>query len=371
MQERNGCTHNRIGELAHDAEHVSVSPMPDDDPTFEEEMEAMEKAPLVRGREILTRCGFASPPPDAVPESEVTGRLWELLYALAARRIFLHCTDHLTDAELYRWLHEEWLAEEQQDIDPRFGWNCRVDATGAGSDDPDDIWLRFYADDEERALCSVTDDKPLPPREEKKVNRDAFMPEPPIPPPGGDGGLPLDFDEEEDDLERADPLGLKDVDREIGAAPPPPPPVFQEPPAADKWERPVDQMQRTGFTPVPPDEITDAAVTPLLWELLHQLACRGFYVLHTDHLGDRQLYEQLWKYGIREDAQVPGKRSQTAAWFHDMIGSGSEEDTMIDLRFYSDDDSRELWLERWPDFPMPARQKPPYNRDWRLPKGPF
>lgn len=345
--------------------------MPDDDPTFDEEMEAMENAPMCRGRDILARQGFASPPPGTVPEGEVAGRIWELIYAMAARRHFVHSTDHLTDAEFYEWLHREWLDREHADIDPQFGWNCRCDAMDSGGGDPDDIWVRFYADDEERAWCAGTEKRDLPPREPKRANRDAFMPEPPIPPPGGDGGIGIDLDEDDDDIERADPLGLKEVDREIGAAPPAPIAFHDDDAPTEQWERPVDLMQRTGFTPIPPAEVTDAAVAPVLWEMLHQLACRGFYVLHTDHLSDRQLYECLWKYGIREDAQLPGQRSRTAAWFHDLIGSGSEEDTQIEFRYYADDASRELWLEQWPDYPMPPREKPRYHRDWRLPKGPF
>lgn len=137
------------------------------------------------------------------------------------------------------------------------------------------------------------------------------------------------------------------------------------------WQRPMDQLQRTGAAPIPPAELTDETLPAKLWELLHHLACRSFYVLHTDHLSDRELYAALWNCGLRDDALMPGKRSRTGGWFHDFIGSGSEEDNQVSLRFYATDDERAEHAQDWPDDPLPPREKPPFNRDWRVPKGPF
>ena len=39
------------------------------------------------------------------------------LYALAARRTYLHCTDHLSDSELYVWLHD-FLDDPAPDVPP-------------------------------------------------------------------------------------------------------------------------------------------------------------------------------------------------------------------------------------------------------------
>lgn len=64
----------------------------DDEPTFEGEMDAVENAPLLRGRDILARCGFVSPPPDSVPQDLIAGRIRELIYAMATRRFFANFT---------------------------------------------------------------------------------------------------------------------------------------------------------------------------------------------------------------------------------------------------------------------------------------
>src|SRR5262249_38277309 len=136
------------------------------------------------------------------------------------------------------------------------------------------------------------------------------------------------------------------------------------------WQRPIDELAARHLAPLPPDELTDEALPPCLWQLLHNLACRGFYVLHTDHLSDRALYELLWKRGLREEAILPG-RSRTGGFFYDTIGSYDEEDLDIFNRFYATEKDRARHLAEDPNSSLPPREEPPFCRDWRLPKGPF
>ena len=139
----------------------------------------------------------------------------------------------------------------------------------------------------------------------------------------------------------------------------------------DGWQRPIDQLAQQGDAPLPPAELTDEILTAKLWELLHSLACRGFYVQHTDHLGDRALYTALWEKGLREEAILPGTRSRSAAWFHDFIGSYGPEDMQIFHRYYEDEERRARHLAEYPNEEIPPRETPPFSRDWRVPKGPF
>ncbi|HLJ25854.1 MAG TPA: hypothetical protein VKY85_04025 [Candidatus Angelobacter sp.] len=50
------------------------------------------------------------------------------------------------------------------------------------------------------------------------------------------------------------------------------------------------------------------------------------------------------------------------------LGSGSEEDNQLYLKYYADDDWRRHWHENFPNDPLPAREDPPYDRDRLLPK---
>jgi hypothetical protein len=321
-------------------------------------------------RELFRRLGFEPPPSSALDEFKLRGWLWQFIYALAGRRFFLHHTDHLCDRALYLWLHEKWFPEDVADIPPEAELNCRVEVTGVGAESDEMIWLRHFAAEADRRQWALDfGEEGLPPHEDPPHDRDRWLPKPPaIPPDTSDADL---FPAEDDPADDSDPLGLEAVDAEIRAElgiENLSGPADGEPP--EVWQRPIDQLPAGGANLLPPDELTDDTLEPKLWELLHNLACRGFYVLHTDHLNNRELYTELWRSGLREQALLPGK-SNTGGWYHDPIGSGSPTDAQIWLRFYATDEQRARHAREWPEAPMPAKEKPAHNRDWRLPKGPF
>jgi hypothetical protein len=39
--------------------------------------------------------------------------------------------------------------------------------------------------------------------------------------------------------------------------------------------------------------------------------------------------------------------------------------------YYASDEDRAKYAKDWPKDKIPPKEKPPFNRDWRLPKGPF
>jgi hypothetical protein len=353
-----------------------------------------EDAEWMPARAILGKYGFPPLRPEEVGDEGLRGRLWELIYALAARRIYLNSTDHLDDRTLYAWL-DTFLDKDCADCPLEARSNCDVDVSdfAHGGDEAVQTWLRFFATEKERSIWQHSfSGGPPPPRERPPYDRDRFLPEPPLPPPPPpEWTLPLDDDEEP-------PFGdskLADVDREIRieklkneiaeaaggemqqASSDDLPPAIEEAFLAqvrdlerDGWQRPIDDLATHGATPLPPEELTDETLTAKLWELLHNLACRGFYVLHTDHLSDRALYEVLWKKGLREEAILPG-RSRTGGYFYDTIGSYGPEDMAVFHRSYESEDSRAKHLAEYPNEKIPARETPPFSRDWRLPNGPF
>ena len=323
-------------------------------------------------RDLFRKLGYAPLPPAALDDFQLRGRLWEFIYALAGRRFYLHDSNHLNDHELYLWLHDSWFNEQVADIPFEADWNCHVGVLDVANESERDeqIRLRCFATEKERTEWSLRNPhKELPRRQTAPYDRDHWLPEPPgIPPDSGDEQL---FFEDDDEHDESDPLGLEAVDTEIA------PQKERELLAAitdgeqpEGWQRPIDQLQKTGGTLLPPDELTDETITAKLWELLHNLALQGFYVSHTNHLNDRELYAELWMRGLRDEALLPGK-CKSGGWFHDLLGSWGEDELQPWLRFYASDAERAQHSKDYPQDKIPPKQKPSFNRDWRLPKGPF
>jgi hypothetical protein len=352
-----------------------------DSPEF---IDPAEDCPCRSRREIFAHSGYAPLSPSELDDRQLPGRLWEWLYAAAARRFFLCSTNHLSDRELYTLLWEQWLDEPTADIplDAETNTTTIITEFNAGGMTHEEIFLRYYADEGDQELWHSTDPEfVFPPHQDPPYDRDRFLPVPPIPLEAHAGWLPGDDDPSEND--EPDPLGLAGADDEIAAAKPesiPGTPPSDQPDSAleaqlrasepENWTPPAQQFAEQNIPLLPPAEITDETLTPILWELLHNLALRGFYVLHTEHLSDSELYAELWGRGLRDPAHLPG-RNPRGGWFHDFLGSWGEDDMQLWLRYYATDQERAKHAADWPKDAIPAKEKPPFNRDWRLPKGPF
>lgn len=123
----------------------------------------------------LRRLGLEFPPGDGLPRMQVTALLEQLIDALARRRVFLHHTDHLGDRALYAFLRERVLTAEKQAIPPAAGGAWVVDLLGAWSEEDLAIWLRYYADDDEREEARDAGRR-VPRRERLPRRRDAQLP---------------------------------------------------------------------------------------------------------------------------------------------------------------------------------------------------
>ena len=115
----------------------------------------------------------------------------------------------------------------------------------------------------------------------------------------------------------------------------------------------------------PSAELDDASLAEKLEEVIQALATMRCFLYQTDHLSDRELYEWLWLDGLREE--TPDITGLGGAWHTSPIGAGTEEDTLIDLRYYATEEKRARWHEEFPDDTMPSHRALPYDRDKKLP----
>lgn len=126
-------------------------------------------------------------------------------------------------------------------------------------------------------------------------------------------------------------------------------------------------LESAGVELPSPQELDDQRISDKLWEVVHALAGMNCYLSQTDHWSDRELYEHLWSETLHEfTPDFP----PNSGWTHhiDFLSTGSEEDNLLYLKYYADDEYRNRWHEDWPDDFIPPHEDPPYDRDSKLPK---
>ena len=127
---------------------------------------------------------------------------------------------------------------------------------------------------------------------------------------------------------------------------------YERTPLTTPFERLVD----AGVELPEAEAMSDADLHAKLWEVIHALAEQRTYLLHTDHLSDRELYAHLWSESLRE---MGGVLAMGEGWTHfiDILGSGSEEDSQICLRYYDTPEERARWAKEWPNDVIPPQRR--------------
>lgn len=133
------------------------------------------------------------------------------------------------------------------------------------------------------------------------------------------------------------------------------------------WTTHFHQLETAGVSLPPPESLSDQELTTKLWDVIHKLALLRVFITETDHLSDRELYTHLWTDSLREESKALPV-APNSAYHIQMLGSGSEEDNLLYLKYYADDASRQHWQEEFPNNPVPRHEDPPYDRDRVLPK---
>ncbi|HEY3581335.1 MAG TPA: hypothetical protein VGK82_12350 [Pyrinomonadaceae bacterium] len=129
-------------------------------------------------------------------------------------------------------------------------------------------------------------------------------------------------------------------------------------------------LENSGLEVPPPDQFDDDTLSAKLTEIIERMASLGAYLLHTNHLSDRALYEYLYHDGLREEA-VLFPENPSYAYMIDLTGSGSEEDNQTFLKYYADEQYRQQWASDWPADNIPDHEDAPFDRDRFLPQSPI
>ena len=101
------------------------------------------------------------PRPFVLEDHDLNAILWDVIRKLYQQRIILDFTDHLSDRELYCLIYRDILPAREKKVD--LGTNyLHWDCSHAGGDP--EIWLRYYATDDERNAWTEAYRQPLPER---------------------------------------------------------------------------------------------------------------------------------------------------------------------------------------------------------------
>jgi hypothetical protein len=130
-----------------------------------------------------------------------------------------------------------------------------------------------------------------------------------------------------------------------------------------------DLLIEQGARLPPPETLGDGEVTTKLWEVIGRLAGLCVFLANTDHLSDRQLYEQLWGALLREPPWERADASIGGCTFIDVVATGDRDGVMTWLRYYADDGARRDWQGELEEggLGLPPRSTPPHDRDRHLP----
>jgi hypothetical protein len=122
--------------------------------------------------EVLRARGVEIPKEPPGEEAVLRAKLMEIIEEMFEIGIVVEQTDHLSDAELYRFLVDDALLEE-----------TLISIGGGGAwhispvrDEDSDIYLRYYADDETRERWHREFGCVLPPKEKLPYDRDRLLP---------------------------------------------------------------------------------------------------------------------------------------------------------------------------------------------------
>lgn len=131
------------------------------------------------------------------------------------------------------------------------------------------------------------------------------------------------------------------------------------------WTTNRRQLRELGLEVAPLSDLAPDEVPGRLREVIDGLSRLNIFLLHTDHLGDLELYRRLSEEILDEDVRdipvCPGVRE-----YIDLVGGGPDGDSDTYLKHYASDEERDT--HRREHGSVPRHEPPPFDRDRHLPR---
>jgi hypothetical protein len=121
---------------------------------------------------VLRERGIEMPDDATLDDEDVHRRLGEVIVAMKAIGLLIEFADHLSDRQLYRYLGEALQEETMLTDDPNCA--CHLSPLWSGSEDDNEVFLRYYASDEERRRFAE-DGVTVPPKEPLPFDRSGLV----------------------------------------------------------------------------------------------------------------------------------------------------------------------------------------------------
>ncbi len=134
-------------------------------------------------------------------------------------------------------------------------------------------------------------------------------------------------------------------------------------------KRPLTQLLAESGCDLPPArQLTGPALRRTLRAVIRRLAEWRYYLVHTDHLSDRDLYTLLREDVLpRPDNELPPESAASMILDLSFLGDRGQPHGTTFLRYYADEQMRRDMAGEYAPADLPPHADPPFNRDRRLP----
>jgi hypothetical protein len=128
------------------------------------------------------------------------------------------------------------------------------------------------------------------------------------------------------------------------------------------------RLEESGLELPPAGRLDRPSLRQALRALIQRLAEWRFFLAHSDHLRDRDLYTLLRdEVLVRPEPELPPEAGYNVLFDLSRFDRGLPHGTIV-LRYYADEAMRREIARQRPGRKLPAHENPPCDRDRRLPR---